>query len=339
MSLSAVSLEVATDAKPPRWMLAPSAQRVDGIDAELRLQLAASLAYLVDVAPLDGERRDVLSRLGGKLKVGPVSPWVFCLYSKLVAELTGNARSDAAQTIEAIARAVDHPAGVGVLPFLDSGIEGVWWDHFRVLLDTDPKRPFKPRACGEEAFRLCKQEIEAALALMQRADPAFHDEVRRLLRTIVLGAPESSDLNHVFNGASTFFLWGATLLNADLRRTIISIVALLVHESSHVLLFGLSAQSALTRNSGDERYASPLRTDARPIDGIFHACFVATRVHLALNRLIESGMLNPEEIKQAVRHRDHNGNAARVALSVLDEHARPTELGKELLQTIRTYLE
>jgi hypothetical protein len=34
-----------------------------------------------------------------------------------------------------------------------------------------------------------------------------------------------------------------------------------------------------------------------------------------------------------------NGNAARVALSVLDEHARPTELGKELLQTIRTYLE
>jgi len=156
---------------------------------------------------------------------------------------------------------------------------------------------------------------------------------------IVLAAPESPDLDHMFNGASTFFLWGATFLNADLRRTAVSLIDLLVHESSHVLLFGLGAESALTRNSGDERYSSPLRADPRPIDGIFHACFVATRVHLAMSRLLDSGVLTTEQSQQAVQRRDYNGNAGRVSLGVLEQHARLTELGKSILDTIRTYLE
>ena len=139
------------------------------------------------------------------------------------------------------------------------------------------------------AIQALQRDIETTLALMQRADPAFHAEVRRLLRMVVLGAPESPNLDHEFNGASTFFLWGATFLNADLRRTTIALVDLLVHESSHVLLFGVGTESTLTRNSYGERYSSPLRADPRPIDGIFHTCFVATRVHLALTRLLESG--------------------------------------------------
>jgi HEXXH motif-containing protein len=304
----------------------------------LRIRLAGSLSYLAELARLD-ESRKLLASLDEKLKAASVSPWVFGLYSRLVAEVAKDARSDAAQTFSAVARAAKLPAAKGVVVFLDPDIEGAWWDHFRVLFDTDPRRPFKPQACSPALFTLCKQEIGAALVLMQRADPAFHDEVRHLLRMIVLGAPESPDLDHVFNGASTFFLWGATFLNADLRRTTISLVDLLVHESSHVLLFGLAAESALTRNSGDERFSSPLRADPRPIDGIFHACFVATRVHLAMSRLLESGVLNAEQTKQAAQRRDYNGNAGRVSLGVLDEHARLTELGEGVLDTIRTYLQ
>ena len=117
----------------------------------------------------------------------------------------------------------------------------------------------------------------------------------------MLGAPGSDDPADKFNGASTFFLWGASLLNADLRRSCISIIDLLVHESSHVLLFGISADGALTENSGSERFDSPLRSDKRPIDGIFHACFVATRVHLAMSRMLESGVLTQAEAKHCHR--------------------------------------
>ena len=42
-------------------------------------------------------------------------------------------------------------------------------------------------------------------------------------------------------------------------------IDLLVHESSHVLLFGVAAEEPLTRNPGTERYASPVRRDPRPI--------------------------------------------------------------------------
>ena len=334
MSLSGQFYEAPSVVAHPPWTLSPSAARVQAIDHTLRLRLADSLTYVAKLASL-GDSRHLVHRL----QVSSISPWVFCLYSKLVAELAANAELKVAQTFDAVLRSAERPAAEGLVAFLSPGIDEGWWDHFCLLFDTDPKRPFKPRTCGAEQFTICSQEIDEAFALMQRADPIFYDEVRQLLRVIVLGAPESANLDHVFNGASTFFLWGATLLNADLRRTTVSLIDLLVHESSHVLLFGIAADRTLMHNSGEERYSSPLRADPRPIDGIFHACFVATRVHLALSRLLESGVLTAEQAEQALLRRDHNGNAARVSLGVLDKHARLTELGEDVLHTIRCYLE
>ena len=114
-------------------------------------------------------------------------------------------------------------------------------------------------------------------------------------------------------------------------------IDLLVHESSHVLLFGMAAEEPLTRNPGTERYASPVRPDPRPIDGIFHACFVTTRVHLAMSRLLETRSLSAQDASEAVERRDYNGNAARAALDLLDRHAVPTDTGKRVLDALHDY--
>jgi HEXXH motif-containing protein len=317
--------------------LAPSASRVDSIDRTLRARLADSLRYLGEVASLDVSRQAALEKLEARLRSVPVSPWVFGLYAKLVAALSKTPRGDVGGVFDAVTQAASLPAEEGVVAFRDPAVPTAWWDHFRLLLDTDRKRPFNPQAPNAEAFALCRQEVKQALAFFERADPVWHGEVARLLRIIVLGSPQSAEVRDLFNGASTFFMWGATLINANVRRTAVSITDLLVHESSHVLLFGFSAEGALTRNSGEERYASPLRSDARPIDGIFHACFVATRVHLAMSRLLASGRLTVGEAKQCAERRDFNGNAARTALDVLAQNAKPTELGEEILGTIRGY--
>ena len=153
----------------------------------------------------------------------------------------------------------------------------------------------------------------------------------------MLGAPGSDNPADGFNGASTFFLWGASLLNADPKRSTIAMVDLLVHESSHVLLFGVSAEGALTENSGRERYDSPLRRDKRPIDGILHACFVATRVHLAMNRLLESGALTEAEANIARDSAEYNERAARNGIVELDRHARLTALGEKVVDSLRAY--
>jgi HEXXH motif-containing protein len=335
LSLSISAVLAVDDA--PRCSLVPSAFRVDGIDRALRIRLADSLRYLGEIAYLDVSRAAALIRLEERLRATSVSPWVFCLYSKLVAELSKDPPGDVADTFDAIVHAASLSADEGVIAFRDPAVSTSWWDHFRQLLDTDRKRSFKFQAPSSSAFALCKQDLERGVALMQRADPIWHDEFRRLLRMITLGAAASSDPSDVFNGASTFFLWGATLINTDFRRSAVSIVDLLVHESSHVLLFGLSADGALTQNSGHERYSSPLRSDARPIEGIFHGCFVATRVHIAMGRLLDSGRLNAEQAKQAVERRQFNGNAARASLDVLARNAKPTELGEEILGAIRVY--
>ncbi len=334
LSLIAESMDVAVEA--PRWALTPSVPRVAAIDESLRFRLAESLAYLAEVEP-SVDAHSMLSEVERRLRAGPVSPWLFCLYSKLVAEVAKSPRGDVSAASDAVVEATSLSAKPGIVSLSDETIPAAWWEQFQILFDTDRRRPFRPTMPSPESFSACKQDIEAGLAVLKRADPDFHAEVRSLVRMIVLGAPGSDDPADKFNGASTFFLWGAALLNADLRRSPISIVDLLVHESSHGLLFGISADGALTENSGNERYDSPLRTDQRPIDGIFHACFVATRVHLAMSRMLASGALTQAEAKVAVERAKYNADAVQTGIEELDRHARLTELGGKVLGTLRSY--
>jgi hypothetical protein len=316
-----------------RWDLPPDSARVAAIDAALRGRLSASLDYLGEIVlARTGQSLPELSQLRARLSQGPVSPWLFCLYSKLVAELSKNgAVSDG---FEQMVKAASSPAEGSAIAYRDPVISPVWWDHFHRLLDTDRQRPFNFERPEPEIYARCESDIQAALALLQRTDPKLLDEFRNLARLIVLATPGSEN---GFNGASTFFLWGGILINARVRRSPIVMIDLLVHESSHVLLFGIAAEEPLTCNPGTERYASPVRPDPRPIDGIFHACFVTTRVHLAMNRLLETGLLSPQEADEALERRDYNGNAARVSLELLDLHADLTPTGSQVLDALHDY--
>ena len=327
--------------------LSPSAARVEALDAKLRVRLAESLDYLGShIAGNPGAGGQQLGeRLGKRLdkRLGeiartarsrPISAWTFCLYAKLVAALADDAPRDVAAIVDAAGRAAALPAAEGMIAF-GAGHPDFWWSHFSLLLDTDRARPFRLHEPAADAFRAGADDLRAGLALMRRADRAFHDEVAALLRTIVLGSPAEPGM--AFDGASTFFLWGATLLNADARRSAVEAAELLVHESGHLLLFALSSPSALTRNSGEERHASPLRRDPRPIDGIFHAGFVATRVHLAMTRLLGSGRLGADERKAAGRAQAVNASAARDALALLQRRAEPTATGANILAALAAY--
>lgn len=315
------------------WAVEPYQSRVRDLDAGLRSRLADSFEYLGEILPA-GDGGKVLGDLRRRLRSGEVSPWVFGLYAGLVEKLSWNQEAAAAELLGQIGLAASRPAADGVIGFGDASVPAAWWDRFLILLDTDPKRPFRVAAPPPGAFAACAGDVEQALALLDRAAPDFADEVRALLRTIVLAEPEGENS---FNGASTFFMWGATLLNAAVRRGEAAMVDLLVHESSHVLLFGVAADQPLTRNGGEERYASPLRKDARPIDGIFHAAFVTTRVHRALDRVLASGRLDERQALEAAEQRRRNAVAARSSLEVLDQHALPTDLGAGILSTLRAY--
>ena len=316
------------------WTLSPSVARAEYIDGKLRSRLLNSFRHIAECVGLGDDSSANLTILEDRLDGSSVSPWVFCLYSKLVAELSKGGGDTS--IVSDILMAGSLPAGEAIVSFRDPTLPASWWDHFVVLLDTDSERIFSPQTAAPATFAFCKREVEEGLSLLRLADAPWYDEVRRLLRLVVVGSAPL-DTDDLFNGTSTFFFWGGSLINAEARRSPVSIIDLLIHESSHLLLFGLSADGALLSNKGEERYSSPLRSDPRPIDGILHACFVSSRVHLAMNRLLDSGILTAKNEKRAAERRDHNARSARIALDVLKKHARPTELGKNVLETLGSY--
>ena len=315
--------------------LSPNISRVVAIDERLRYRLTDLLAYVAEIAGSDSLGQERLAGLLQRVREGSVSPWVFCLYSELVTELAKKPRGDIKLCFSEVAHAGILRSEPGVIALDDPCIDEAWWRHFRLLFDTDPEQRFDPQAPEPAALVSCKQDIRAGLDFLRRADADFHAEIRLLLRMIVLGAPARGARG--FNGASTFFLWGAALLNANAKRSRMSLIDLVVHESSHVLLFGLAAEGALLRNSGNERYASPLRPDKRPIDGIFHGCFVTTRVHLAIQRLLGSEAVRGDDAKEATERSVRNRMASLASLEVLERYAVPTDLGVDILAAISAY--
>jgi len=293
------------------------------------------LTYLASTAESEPAKR--LEALGAALEIGAVSPWVFCLYSLLVVELANDGdRSDA--IVGWLEDASSHSAQPGPVALHEATVPAAWWEHYHSLLDTDPGRSFRPSKPTTDDIGRTAVTIESAFGLMAQCDPALHAETGALVRMPVLGAPASSARADCFNGASTFFFWGGALFNAATERSPIAMVDLLVHEASHLLLFGLVEGTALTRNDPSERYDSPLRSDPRPIDGIFHACFVTARVEEAMRRLLASGRLGEEEAVAAEAHRVRNATAARDGLRSLDRHALPTDRGAEIIAALRDHL-
>jgi len=141
-----------------------------------------------------------------------------------------------------------------------------------------------------------------------------------------------------FDGASSFLLWGAVVLNAAEGASVLATIQAVAHESAHNLLFGLSADGPLVLNGDLERYPSPLRTDARPLDGIFHATFVTARMQQAVGALRAAGALLPAERDEAESALAANAALFAQGLATLDRHAKLTPLGEAVLAGARAVM-
>lgn len=135
-----------------------------------------------------------------------------------------------------------------------------------------------------------------------------------------------------FDGCSSLERYGSILVNMRRRRTPLVLAETLVHESAHSLLFALSCNDFRVLNPPSELHKSPLRIDPRPLDGIFHAVFVLARMHGFLAEIV----LNPETStfmrKEALKVISERRKNFLDGHSVLAEHAKLTEIGRELLE-------
>jgi len=312
-----------------KTVFAPDAGRARALDAALRAGLVRSLDYLASVT---GGRDAAWDEVAARVATGPVSPFVFGSYAAMVAALSRGER--AAPHTSLLIAASRLPESTAPIVLGGGGVPPALWPQLGMLFDTDADRPFQVEPAAPADAGAAMTEVDTALDFLRRHDPEFHADVLATQRVIVLARPMRGATS--FGAASTFFLWGLSIVNAEPRRDLVSMLDILIHESGHLLLFGLAGGEALAEN-GAERHASPLRRDPRPIEGIFHAAFVATRVHAAFTRLLGRSGIDEVVATSLAREREASGKAGRAGLATLAEHAIPTARGREILAALGDY--
>jgi HEXXH motif-containing protein len=304
----------------------------------MRERLAQSLAYILETAagPL-ALPPDTLDGFLRRLRAGPVGPSAFGAYGELVLALEAGEPGDARALLEELASAPAHGEGPRVSTLRDPRTDpaAARWQR---LVDTDPEARFTLAAPPPEEARACEAAIAEAFNLLDRGHPELAAELRALLREIVLAAAPDDPGSLEFDGASSFLLWGGIVLNVNGHRDVLDMVQVLAHESGHNLLFGLAADEPLVRNDGAARYASPLRRDPRPMDGIVHATYVSARMHEALAGLLASGELGACDAAAARQALDQHAHHFDGGMRTIAAHARLSATGHAVLEGAAAYM-
>ncbi|MEI6239372.1 MAG: HEXXH motif-containing putative peptide modification protein [Planctomycetia bacterium] len=305
----------------------------------MRSLLAESIEHIHDrgAAALDVNFAPVL-RVAAGLRAGHrYSPAVFGLYKEAVEAIADDdlpAASDRLQrfgaerpldtTPEIVALGDAALAPYRALLLAELGLE--------TSLGCGVRDP-EPAAVADFTTRLA-----SARRLMAQAVPDLAAEFDALTTQIVLvGSDPKAAMQ--FDGGSSYMLWGGLFLNIAFHPNDVALVEVLAHESAHMLLFGYAADEPLVNNDDEPRYASPLRIDPRPMDGIYHATYVSARMHWAMSQLIASGVLDDAGRRQAEEARAADKRNFEDGYAVVAAHGDLTATGAAVMQAARSAMD
>jgi HEXXH motif-containing protein len=265
------------------------------------------------------------------------SPSFFARYYDLVGALLKDDLATAEALVAALIAAAPPPAGLQVLDLGGPELGEETARYLRMLNSGEPGEPAM-RPPSPEAAAGMRTRLAAGLRLLDTALPDLAGEIRGLVRQIVIvGSAPGAGCQ--IDGGSHYQLWGALFLNADFHPDSVAVAEALAHESAHCLLFGLCIEEPLVRNPDSQRFASPLRADPRPMDGIFHATFVAARMHWTMSALAGSGHLDAEQAAAARARAGEDAGLFRDGHETIARHAELTPLGREVIDACLGYMD
>lgn len=257
---------------------APDGARAREMDRRVRESLADSIATVLDEWGDDSGVSD--ARAASFLRTvrdAPVSPGVFGIYTDLIEALSTGDRSRGRVLVERLLEVPPPRATFRIATLEDRDLGPTQAERYgRLIGEAESVTLF---AVSDEMKGRAGAVLADALGLIARASPAYAAEVQALIRDVVIvGHRLESESDGCFASATTFYLWGAILLDEACASDRLTLAVTLVHEVAHAHLFGLTLGAPFVENSDDERFGSPLRQDARPMEGVFHASFVLARM-------------------------------------------------------------
>lgn len=184
-------------------------------------------------------------------------------------------------------------------------------------------------------------EILRALRYLEQADADLFGEICAIVDSIVIVTPDRKR-KFEFTAGTSFATWGAIVANGDLLQDWIECYNMLAHEEGHLALFAIARDEPLVLNATDPVYASPVRDDPRPIDGIYHTAFVAAREARAHDRLLEwheqTGALSDSDAKLVSESLEVSVISFWQSFEVLEKFAEYSSLGSAIMDELRDYM-
>lgn len=178
-----------------------------------------------------------------------------------------------------------------------------------------------------------KTRIKDALDGLAQASGPWVEEMQ-LLATDIYLAVSDSESDQKFGGAAVFDAFGAILMNPLGFHDAATVMMALVHESSHQQMFLFHLDDPVVLNDADAAYASPLRRQPRPMEGIFHALWVSARMAAAAQDVLTSADTLPWADDLHI-HQSRAVTAFRDCEKTVADHAQLTDLGARLFADAR----
>ena len=269
------------------------------------------------------------------------TPFMFSLHFKLLEAIRDDRLVDAQALIPRILTLAPAEPGILLTSFLPDEFP---WDAEIVAgyFAAESDSAFRYAAPAADALRPRKAQVNAALDLIRHAAPGLAAELEEVVTTVILARrfsiEDGSEPDEPFFGASALRAFGAIFSQAEPDHSVVHCATSLIHEEAHTALFALSPMEGVVTNSDSERHESPLRTDARPLEGVFHATFVLARMVCGMEALQSSGHLSPAErdvaadIVKASRPLFFDG------LGTLRRHGKLTAAGEVALDAAESYM-
>jgi len=318
---------------------APDAERGRALDRGMRSELAASLRHLAAAGA--GAVRfevDAVAAVIEALERGErYSPFLFATYFDLAQALLDEDVGHAERLFAELAAFRPIERRFRIEP-LGCGPSGAFADRYAAMMCADPSIDLNILPPDRETAEAFIERLNSAVALMERAAPSAIGEIREIIDEIVIVAGDKSRKTQ-FDGGSHYQLWGALFLNCDYHPNVVAAAEVLAHESGHAFLFGCCRDEMLVENDDEETFASPLRADPRPMDGIFHATFVSARMHWAMSALLASGFLDEAEAAFAEAARAADAANFAAGLGVVEAKGKLTRTGAALMGGAKRYMQ
>jgi hypothetical protein len=259
-------------------------------------------------------------------------PGISARYYDLIFALTSDQIAKARILLNEIIELAFGPASYfEIVPYARQHL-GPDYERFPRLLFAEYSQT-NPMASPSDSQSLSStQMLKEAIEIVSQVETGIHKEIEALLVRIFLARASNDRSAKRFGGVTSFLVWGASFINIEFYKTRWDAVQFLVHEITHSVLFGLSLDEPLVQNAPHESYKSPLRSDLRPMDGIFHATLVCGRLAHFNRTWLDSGLAKKTDGERSKKAVADNLRFFRDGVTVINKHGKLSEQARQLVE-------